>query len=226
MLCALISDIHGNREALDAALESIRTEGVDYIACLGDIVGYGADPNYCVEVIKDAADIIIVGNHDHAAIGRTSIEYFNHYARSAAIWTAKTLSRENLDYLGGLEFTASMDDVLLAHAAPHRPEEWGYIMSSWEAKWQFSAFGEKICFIGHSHVPAEFRESGSGRRIINVGSVGQPRDNDPRGCYYIYDTEADRGRWVRFRYDYETAGEKIRRAGLPEKLAERLRWGR
>ncbi len=226
MRWALISDIHSNREALDAALESIREEGVDSIACLGDIVGYGADPDYCVELVRETAGIVIVGNHDHAAIGLTSIEYFNPYARIAALWTADTITPENAEYISSLPFTARPDDILLAHASPHRPEDWGYVMSEWEAKWQFSAFEEKICFIGHSHVPAEFRESGSGRGIINVGSVGQPRDSDPRGCYYIYDSDEDTGRWTRFKYDFETAAKKIRVAGLPDMLAERLRWGR
>lgn len=226
MRWALISDIHGNREALDAVFYSIDSKKADSIICLGDIVGYGADPNYCVEEVQKRVEIIIIGNHDHAAIGLTSTDYFNAYARKAAIWTSHQLTRENRIYLQELDYTHKLNDILLVHSTPHQPERWGYIFSSWEAEWQFSRFTEKLCFIGHSHVPAVFKESGGGRLIINIGSVGQPRDNDPRSCYYIYDDERDQGDWVRVEYPIDVAANKIREAGLPEMLAERLYYGR
>ena len=226
MRYALISDIHGNREALDAVLDDIDRKEIDRIICLGDIVGYGADPNYCVERIREVADIVIVGNHDHAAIGLTSTAYFNVYAQEAARWTARTLTKENEEYLRSLEFTHIENDILFVHSTPYQPELWGYVLSPWEAELQFSQFSEKICFIGHSHIPAEYKEPGTARRIINVGSVGQPRDNDPRSCCYIYDNDADSGRWIRVEYTFNITARRIIEAGLPPALAERLRWGR
>jgi predicted phosphodiesterase len=223
---ALISDIHGNLEALEAVIKSIETEKPDRIICLGDIVGYGADPNYCVERIKSLVDIAIVGNHDHAAIGLTSTADFNAYAREAALWTAHILSPENKAYLQSLDYQYQENDLLFVHSTPYHPEMWDYLLSYWEAEWQFTHFEEKVCFIGHSHIPVEFVAERSSRRIINIGSVGQPRDEDPRACYYLYNYEQNRGRWIRVEYPFEIAARKILDAGLPKMLAQRLAWGR
>lgn len=226
MLYALISDIHANREALDAVLDTIDRREIDKIICLGDIVGYGADPNYCVERVRAEADIILAGNHDHAAIGLTSTEYFNIYAQDATKWTSENLTNESKEFLRQLDYLYSENDLLFVHSTPSQPEMWGYILSYWEAELQFDRFSEKICFIGHSHMPVEFEEPSTLRRIINVGSIGQPRDNDPRSCYYIYDSEKDNGKWIRVEYPVDIAIDKIINAGLPTVLAERLQWGR
>ena len=223
---AVISDIHANREALDAVLDSIEKSSIDSVICLGDIVGYGADPNYCVERVKSCTDAVVVGNHDHAAVGLTSIDYFNPYAKEAALWTMTKLTRQNSKYLKNLKFSFSKKNLLFVHSTPDRPEMWRYVFSLTEAQWQFDRFSEKICFIGHSHVPALYKKSGSDRRIINIGSVGQPRDRDPRAGYYIYDDEKDSGDWIRVTYDIDTAADKIRKAGLPDILAKRLYEGR
>jgi diadenosine tetraphosphatase ApaH/serine/threonine PP2A family protein phosphatase len=204
---------------------SIEKQGIDTIVCLGDLVGYGADPDYCVEIIRQKAEVVVVGNHDHAAIGATSVSDFNHFARQAAIWTAKTLTSENKEYLKNLEFRHIYQDLLLVHSTPLQPEEWNYIFSLWEAQEQFDYFTQTVCFIGHSHVPAQFRESKSDRMIVNVGSVGQPRDGDPRACYYIYDTINKKGDWMRVNYPIKDTVAKILAAGLPEPLAERLKYG-
>lgn len=226
MRWAVISDIHSNREALDAVLDSIELKRVDSIICLGDIVGYGADPNYCVEKVLSVTDAVVVGNHDHAAIGQTSIYFFNTYAKSATIWTTTELTEKNSASLKNLDFTFSKDNLLFVHSSPESPELWRYVFSLADAQFQFRQFSEKICFIGHSHVPALYKQSGSDRKIINVGSVGQPRDRDSDACYYIYDDEADTGDWIRVKYDIDTAAEKIRKAGLPDILAARLYEGR
>jgi len=218
----IISDIHGNLEALEAVLGSINLSGIDKIICLGDIVGYGADPNRCTELIRERADITVIGNHDHAALGLTPTTYFNQHAREAAIWTAEELAEDNREYLLGLAFEIKMDGALFVHSTPDNPAEWNYIFSHYEARYHFTRFEERVCFIGHSHVPVNFKEEGSERRIINVGSVGQPRDHNPKSCYYIYDSETNKGDWMRVEYDIQKAADKIRNAGLPRILADRL----
>ena len=226
MLWAIISDIHGNLEALEAVFRSIEDNQADKIICLGDIVGYGADPNLCVEMIKERADIVLMGNHDHAAVGLTSTVFFNMYAREAIEWTSKVLTEANRQFLLKLPFIFSLDNAFLVHASPHKPENWGYILSPWEADWNYDYFDEDLCFVGHSHVPVEYKDDRSSKRIINAGSVGQPRDNDPRSCYYLYDSESQKGKWIRVEYSTAGAGEKILNAGLPKLLAERLAMGR
>lgn len=226
MLIAIISDIHSNREALEEVLNSVESQKADMLVCLGDIVGYGADPDYCVNTIREKAQIVIIGNHDHAALALTPTYTFNIYAKEAIEWTADKLSPSNIAYLEKLKFTERYESAVFVHSSPFKPEEWNYIMSSWEADWQFDYFTEKVCFIGHSHIPVEYTDRYGKRRIVNVGSVGQPRDNDPRSCYYLYDAEKDKGRWIRVKYPYEIAMKKIIDAGLPRILAERLARGR
>lgn len=226
MRIAIISDIHGNREALDAVLLSIQVQGVDRIICLGDIVGYGPDPGYCLDVIMEKANTTIIGNHDHAAIGLTSTLYFNIYAKEAIEWTSEQISYRHSKYLHSLPFTISEDNVLFVHATPDHPQRWGYIFSEFEAEWCFENFTEEVCFIGHSHIPVEFQDKISDKRIINVGSVGQPRDEDPRSCYYIFDTKKRTGKWIRVEYPYDITAKKIKDNGLPGFLAERLLQGR
>jgi len=223
---AIISDIHANKEALDAVIDSIKHQLPDQIICLGDIVGYGADPNYCVDVVRQMADISIIGNHDHAALGLTSTYTFNIYAREAADWTASRLTPDNIAYLESLKLTHSQDNMLFVHSSPYKPETWGYILSDFEAEWNFEYLDEKLCFIGHSHLPDEFKDEFTGKRIINVGSVGQPRDDDPRSCYYLYDSLIEKGRWIRTEYPFQITAKKILKAGLPRILAERLAMGR
>lgn len=226
MLWAIISDIHGNREALEAVLRSIDGIKADKIICLGDIVGYGADPNGCVELIKQHSDAVIMGNHDHAAVGLTSTVFFNIYAKEAIEWTSLNLTESNKQFLLNLPFTHVLDNAFFVHSSPHKPENWGYILSSWEAEWNYDYFEEDICFVGHSHVPVEYKNEQNSKKIVNSGSVGQPRDNDPRSCYYLFDTAKRKGKWVRVEYPVAAAAQKIIEAGLPKILAERLYMGR
>ncbi len=218
MRYALISDIHGNREALDAVFEEIEGRDCDSVLCLGDIVGYGPDPNYCVETIRRKADAAILGNHDEAVLNKDIVYSFNRYARAAALWTSETLQDKNKQFLRGLTYSIVTEDIFLVHSSPDNPQEWNYILSGYDAQRQFRFFDQKTCFIGHTHYPIEFRERNSSRRIINIGSVGQPRDDDPRACFYIYDSLEDIGEWVRVKYPVEKTADKIRNCELPEFL--------
>ncbi len=240
MRFGIISDIHGNLEALYTVLECLEREGVDQYVCLGDIVGYGANPNECMGVITSLTDKVVVGNHDHAAVGLVDLRYFNPYAREAAIWTAGVLTQENRDYLRGLPLTISEDDILFVHSTPSRPEKWRYLFLDDDVELQMRHYEEKLCFVGHSHQPLAFIKVGDKipeasrlpvslknnlRYVINVGSVGQPRDYDPRAAYVIADLESETIELKRVPYDVETAQAKIIRAGLPSFLAERLSIG-
>jgi len=232
---AIISDIHSNLEALTKAFEIIDTKNVDEIVCLGDIVGYGANPNECVELIRKRVKYVVMGNHDYAvAVDPAELFYFSSYARESDLWTREVLTKENLDFLKSLPFTISLKNLLFVHSAPAQPREWEYIFTEAQAKVQFQYFKEKICFIGHSHFPGIFPENGfyngkldrNTRYIINVGSIGQPRDGDWRLCFGIFDM----GTWtyeeIRSEYDVEKASVKIIQNGLPEFLARRILIGR
>jgi len=204
MVLVIISDIHGNLEALEAALSLIDEAKPDQIICLGDIVGYGANPNECVDLVRSKSQVVLLGNHDAAAIGLTSVEYFNTHARRAAHWTAEVLTGENTAYLRALPMDYRGEGFYAVHASPHEPSVWHYVINQGVADEAFHAFNDPVCFLGHSHVPVLFREGGergehldegdhvlegNGRFIVNVGSVGQPRDNDPRLSFGLYETE-------------------------------------
>ena len=240
MRTAFISDIHANIDALDTVLADIAGQEIDRIVCLGDIVGYGPDPNECVAKVREVAEVTVVGNHDYAALGRIDTLGFNEYARAAADWTAQALDKESVKFLETLPLEIVLDGVRLVHASPLDPERWTYILSYQEAKRQFAAFTERICFIGHSHLPivveevdeeiraipfapdAPVRLHKDRRYLVNVGSVGQPRDRDPRTGYAWYDSEAGAVMLRRLKYPVETVQQKILDAGLPPFLAQRL----
>ena len=229
MRSAIISDVHSNLEALSTALEAIEKEEIDEILFLGDVVGYGANPNECVALVRERCSVVLLGNHDLAAVDLSVAEEFNNHARVAAHWTSKKLSAENREYLKSLPYTATVREALLVHASPFEPEEWHYIISESDARRMFPHFKETICFVGHSHVPGVFAESAieqdvrrGERFIVNVGSIGQPRDGDPDLSFGIFDSERWEYRNIRLVYDVERAARKIRDAGLPPVLADRL----
>ena len=233
MRIAIISDIHSNLEALEKSLDVIRDKNVDEIVCLGDIIGYGANPNECIDLIRSTTPHILLGNHDEAAIDLSKTEYFNPFARIAAEWTNSTLTEENKSFVENLPFTENRHGLFFVHASPHEPEEWHYILSPSDAQYNFQYFLEPICFVGHSHVPGIFcediwtREVVDGKKfILNVGSVGQPRDNDWRLSFGIFDTDAWKYENIRAEYNAQAAADKIRRAGLPKALADRILVGR
>lgn len=232
MRYAVISDIHSNREALSRALDLIDGMQVDEIVCLGDIVGYGADPNECVRLVRERCSLSVLGNHDAAALDPSVAHDFNVVARRAVEWTAAALSPDHADFLRTLPMTAVKDGLRFVHSSPQWPESWEYIMDHHDAGQAFGGFTESICFIGHTHVPGIFTQTGRAKRvtrderyIINVGSIGQPRDGNPKLSFGIFDTDAWNYEQVRSEYDIQSAAARIYAAGLPEELGNRLMFG-
>ena len=242
MRIAIISDIHSNLEAFQAVLSEIEKEQVDTILCLGDIVGYGPNPNECIELVQKHCETILIGNHDYACINKSEMFFFNRFARQAIEYTLSVISEENLDFISGLPFSAIVYQYLLVHANPYTPESWDYILSIDDAIFYFSKFKSKICFIGHSHQPIVYYESGDQqygftaerelnldpdkRYIINVGSVGQPRDNNPAAAFGILDTTENHYELIRVGYNVSDTIDKMYSAGLPKFLSDRLLVGK
>ncbi len=243
MRYAVISDIHGNIEALQAVMDDTVHRSVDAVVCLGDIIGYYPDPEQCIEVVRTRACLCVAGNHDYAAIGRIDTGCFTYYAFAAMEWTKAALSSETKEYLATLPLTAEKDGVFFAHSSPSNPQTWDYVFpDSEEAVFEaFTAVGFRLNFIGHTHWPSIMIQS-SGRVVlhpehsirlnpgncylINAGSVGQPRDFDSRSCYALYDTELQTVSLIRVSYDFSPTQRKIRDNHLPIFLAERLEKGR
>ena len=242
MKYAIISDVHSNLEAFQAVLEDISKEKVDQVFFLGDIVGYAADPNPCIEILQGLTTIIVAGNHDWATAGLTKTSSFNPVAKVAIEWTTRKITQSHKEFLKSFPLTQNKNTITLVHATPNQPEKWGYIFSLQETSLSFNYYDHQICFIGHSHRPIAFTEdekrrisilvntsftlSDSHRYIINVGSVGQSRDGDPRAAYGIYNTDDARFTLKRIPYNIERTQKKIMDAGLPPFLASRLASGR
>jgi len=241
MRWAILSDVHGNLESFRAVIEDLREEKVERVAYLGDVVGYGADPNDCLTLLEGLTDWVVAGNHDYGSIGLTDIDAFNPSARSAILWTRDQLLPENRIYLRNLLLRRQIGEITFVHATPNQPEDWNYIFTFPEAEEAFQSLTGGLAFIGHSHRPlilakekdSEVRvidheevilESGI-RYIINVGSVGQPRDGRPEAAYGLYDETGKTYRLKRVDYDVATAQKKIIKAGLPSFLAQRLSRG-
>jgi predicted phosphodiesterase len=231
MRVAIISDIHSNLEALQKAFEIIDEKNVDEVICLGDLVGYGANPNECVDLTRQRASCVLLGNHDQAAFDLSQTEHFNRHARTAAYWTNQTLTQENLEYLKALHFQHVINDLTFVHASPKDPDQWEYIFSAHEAKINFESFQTRICFVGHTHIPGVFPEdpkmqrsriTRESRNIINVGSVGQPRDGNWKLSFGVFDTSSWTYELIRSEYDVQAASAKIVAADLPRFLADRL----
>ena len=232
MRLAIISDIHGNLEGLTKALEIIDTKEIDQIYCLGDTIGYGANPNECISLLRARGVPSVLGNHDQAVVNAAKAGTFNDFARQAVDWTARHLTADNLEYLSGLPYAIVAHDCTFVHASPDAPEEWNYILSVFEAQEHFRFFSTQICWVGHSHRSGIFCEDlktkrvERGRRyIINVGSVGQPRNGDSRLSFGVFDTDRWSYEHVVSEYNVEAARRKIIDAGLPVFLADRLLFG-
>jgi len=237
MKYAIISDVHGNLEALQKAINSIESEKPDKIICLGDLVGYGANPNECVDMVKELTNNVVVGNHDYAAIGKLNLNYFNVFARASAIWTKKELTNNNYKYLTELPLTIEDNDCLFVHGSPSEPEEWRYIISENDTISEYKHFNHKLCFVGHSHIPGIYSNirgslnspsklKNDEKCIVNVGSIGQPRDGDMRLAYVNYDSQKNTIEIVRENYDVKRAAQKIFDTELPETLGYRLFQGK
>jgi len=230
---AIISDIHSNLEALQAALDYIDNHKIESIYCLGDIVGYGPNPNECIELIRKRCQVVLMGNHDYAAVGLANIEYFNEYAKMSTYWTIERLREENRSYLSNLPFSHQTNDSFFVHASPSNPSFWYYVLSVQDAQMEMQSFDQRICFIGHSHVPVVFTQENLYREvsftfepnekyIVNVGSIGQPRDGNSNLCFAVMDEQKNSVEFVRLTYDLQKTYSKIIKAGLPLFLAERI----
>ncbi len=238
MRIGIVSDVHSNLPALEAVLDAMGP--VDKLWCLGDFVGYGPWPNECIDLLRQCGVVAIAGNHDLAVVGEIPTDYFNQHAAVAAYWTGQQLTRDSWSYLTSLQAKTIVDGVTLAHGSPRDPV-WEYLLSAAGAEESFPVLSTSLCFVGHSHVPCLFvqtpREGTIGSYmepdrtytigetetcIANPGSVGQPRDRDPRAAYMLYDTDTRRLSWQRVAYDIERIQNRMREVGLPRPLADRL----
>jgi predicted phosphodiesterase len=242
MKVAVISDIHGNKQAFQATLEAIAASDAAEVWCLGDLVGYGADPDACVELAREHAAVCLAGNHDLAVTGEIPLEEFSRGASLAARWTQEVIAQENLAFLQTLSPQGRESSVGLYHASPRNPV-WEYVLSALLAELCLDAQRDRLCLIGHSHVALSFmRRQGelatgepqrngtqldltAGEWLINPGSVGQPRDGDPRAAWLLLDLDGLTASFVRTEYDIAGAAAAIRAARLPDSLAERLEYG-
>ncbi len=248
MRVLVISDIHANLEALNTVLEAAHQNGgFDQIWCLGDVVGYGPNPNECVARLREFEHICVLGNHDAAALGQINIEDFNPDAKQAVLWTQRQLTPATRTYLENLPEKRVIGDYTIVHGSPQNPV-WEYILSPSTAHAQFAHFHTPVCLVGHTHVPAvyhhfsdhqgrwvtawHFPEPGDvyelhdpDRWIVNPGSVGQPRDQDPRAAYALLDVEARKWAYYRIPYNVERTQYLMRQAGLPARLIARLSYG-
>lgn len=243
MRYGIFSDIHGNLQALEAVTKALSREAIDQYCCLGDIVGYGANPHECIETVKGLETVSIAGNHDWAVIGKTDTADFNPLARAAIDWTKVHASPEDLNFLNRLELIFKNEEFILVHGALPVPEIFYYLEPDdiASAARMFFVMENRLAFIGHTHLPGIFMERGSDirclrdwqirmkpgiRYIVNVGSVGQPRDGNPLAVYGIYDTNQQTVSLKRISYDIPEAQRRIIAAGLPYFLASRLATGR
>jgi predicted phosphodiesterase len=244
MRVAIISDIHANIEALEAVLADIKRQKTDEIICLGDIVGYGANPNECIELAKSSCSLIILGNHDAAAIGLLSTDHFNVHAKIAIDWTSENLNADAKNFLRSLPLKENKYSQAFVHATPYEPNMWYYITSLEEAAFNFQFFDTVFCFVGHTHIPImivlenekevyvhqsneiKYTELKQARFLINVGSVGQPRDRNSKSCYGILDTDAQLFSYHRVAYDITKTQSKMRKIKMPDFLVTRLVDGR
>jgi diadenosine tetraphosphatase ApaH/serine/threonine PP2A family protein phosphatase len=243
---AIISDVHSNQPALEAVLAAIDEAGVEEVWCLGDVVGYGAQPDACADLIQRRCDICLAGNHDLAVLGGLDVATFSETAAAAVEWTRENAGAATLEFLSGLEPAAARDGVGLFHASPSDPI-WEYVLSIDQAEAGLDAQEQRVGLIGHSHIALFFTRPEGARRgeaqgaqagdgavlalesgdwLLNPGSVGQPRDSDPRAAWLELDTEQWTAHYHRVSYDVAGAAETILAAGLPSQLAERLEAGR
>ncbi len=242
MRYAIFSDVHSNLEAFTAVLDCLAGADISRYFFVGDIVGYGADPSACIRLLASLGAVMVCGNHDRAASGDLATDYFNEAAAAAIAWTQARLSPEERIFLRGLPFVQEEGDFCLVHGTLDHPEAFDYMTDRHRAAKTFYALSKEICFVGHLHQPGIFAETSDGvvdipasgkrklekrkRYIVNVGSVGQPRDGDPRACFCVFDDADCTLEFRRLDYDVKGAADKIAAAGLPQTLASRLYAGR
>lgn len=240
MKYAIFGDIHANLEAFEAVLADAEQQGCTDYVCTGDIVGYAADPNECLRIVRDMNCPVVKGNHDEEAILNTSLEGLNPLAKQAMEWTRAQLNEDERDFLTNMKLVRQVADFTIVHATLDTPGSWTYVTNKFDAMASFSYQFTQLCFYGHTHTPRIYVKGDSvepleemevnlemGRKyFINVGSTGQPRDGDWRACYAVYDAENQNVEIRRLDYDIRKAQDKIIDAGLPEMLAHRLSLGK
>ena len=237
---AILGDIHANIEALAAVVEDARSQSVTDFVCVGDVVGYNASPRECVDLVRKLDCLTVRGNHDHYCSNPEPLDDFHSMAASVIEWTRRQRPEEHLEWLQHLKMQAVVTGFMMVHSTLDMPERWGYVFDTLEAEAHLSYQNMTLCFHGHTHVPIVFERQGVvvrtepvntkitlGRKyLINTGSVGQPRDGDPRASYCIYHAKLREVEFRRVAYDIPSAQERIRMAKLPDRLAQRLALGR
>lgn len=237
---AILGDVHGNWEALSVVLQDAQELGVESYVCVGDVVGYNADPAKCLDKIREINCVVVRGNHDHYCSHEECLEDFHPLAARVVDWTRSQLDKEGIEFLRKMRLSMKVDGFTVVHSTLDMPEKWGYVFDCLEADANFNYQSTSVCFHGHTHVPVAYVKRGMTDRIeygkirivlgqkyfINVGSVGQPRDGNPRAAYAFYDAEKREVELRRLEYDIRKTQEKIREAGLPERLARRLQIGK
>lgn len=240
MKFAIIADIHGNLEAFRVVLNDAQKQQCTHYACIGDVVGYGANPVECLALVRKMGMPCVKGNHDEYCSIDDHTEGFNPAAAEAVQWTRKQLSEDGRQWLRDLKYVRMVTNFTIVHATLDGPQRWGYVFDKLAAAASFPYQNTPVCFFGHTHVPvafirdsmvrggtySKFKIEAGKKYFINVGAVGQPRDGNPKAAYVVYDLSEGTIELRRLDYDIATAQKKIREAGLPERLAERLAYGR
>jgi predicted phosphodiesterase len=237
---AIIADIHANLEAFKVVLEDIKAQNCTHVVCLGDVVGYGANPKECLDIVREMKIPCIKGNHDEMCSVDKNLEGFNPYAAEAIMWTRDQLTEDDRQWLRDLKYQRLIANFTIVHATLDLPHQWGYVFDKLMAAASFTYQNTPVCFFGHTHVPlafirdsvvrggtySKFKVEPGKKYFVNVGSIGQPRDNDPRAAYVVYDMDENTIELRRLEYDIPAAQKKILAAGLPARLAERLAYGK
>ena len=240
MRYALIADIHSNLEALEVVLNDAKEQKCTHYACVGDVVGYGANPKECLDIVRNMGMPVVKGNHDEYCSVDSALEGFNPHAAEAVNWTRSQLAEDDILWLREMRYIRLVANFSIVHATLDGPKRWGYVFDKLAAAASFTYQNTSVCFFGHTHVPvafvkdsvvrggtySKFKTEPGKKYFVNVGAVGQPRDNNPKCAYVIYDTLDGTIEIRRLDYDIAAAQKKILAAGLPERLAERLAYGR
>jgi predicted phosphodiesterase len=240
MKFAIIADIHANLEAFQVVLADIKQQKCTHYACVGDVVGYGANPKECLEIVRKIGMPCVKGNHDEYCSSEGQLDGFNPHAAEAVNWTRGQLSEEERQWLRDLKYFRMVTSFSMVHATLDGPQRWGYVFDKLAASASFTYQNTGVCFFGHTHVPvafirdtvvrggtySKFKVEKGKKYFVNVGSVGQPRDNNPKAAYVVYDLDEGMIELRRLDYDIPAAQKKILDAGLPPRLAERLAYGR
>jgi predicted phosphodiesterase len=240
MKYAIIADIHGNLEAFSVVLEDIKQQKCTHVACLGDVVGYNANPKECLDIVRSMNIPCVKGNHDEYCSSEQALDGFNPAAAEAVNWTRTQLTADDRQWLADLKYMRLVNGFTLVHATLDAPQRWGYVFDKLAAAASFTYQNTSVCFFGHTHVPvafirdsmvrggsySKFKVEPGKKYFVNVGAIGQPRDGNPKAAYVVYDMDEGTIELRRLEYDIPAAQKKILDAGLPPRLAERLAFGK